>query len=184
MMMSITELFALWRRFNELALLYYQSIDDFGLSASSSFDRLLPVLWYIFQVPTNVSRGTFIFLDIVRIYIFFFYSWTFCDTYDPSSPLRNAYHFHLGCLFSEIAKMRRLSKAQALSSHTNGRSFRMPEKVVFRYSGKVSERQWWPWWWGGGGGIWGQAEVLEVEMPKRPSCAFEKKNIWYIYNIW
>ncbi|KAK9182335.1 hypothetical protein WN944_025478 [Citrus x changshan-huyou] len=75
--MSITELFALWRRFNELALLYYQSIDDFGLSASSSFDRLLP--------------------------------------------------------------------AQALSSHTNGRTFRMPEKVVFRYSGKVSERQWWPW---------------------------------------
>lgn len=98
----------------------------------------------------------------------------YCGIYfkfDPSSPLRNAYHFHLGCLFSEIAKMRRLSKAQALSSHTNGRSFRMPEKVVFRYSGKVSERQWWPWWWGGGGGIWGQAEVLEVEMPKRPSCA-------------
>lgn len=72
MMMSITELFALWRRFNELALLHYQSIDDFALSASSSFDRLLPVLWYIFQVPTNVSRGKYIFLDIVRIYIYIY----------------------------------------------------------------------------------------------------------------
>lgn len=72
MMMSITELFALWRRFNELALLYYQSIDDFALSASSSFNRLLPELWYIFQVPTNVSRGKYIFLDIVRIYIYIY----------------------------------------------------------------------------------------------------------------